>query len=528
MSSKFYLDYLGTVFELLPEEDKDRFGELWEGYEQIFAAAYQKYVEADLNISIDDIKPFTIDRWIPYSFTSSNFINRAAQVIGNQDLSKGVDATTRYLLRFSIDGGPELEVDIRGIIPITTTIDEIKTAINLEAGFNFMTTKFENTIPVFTSTTVGITSRITFYPTSIPTRNASEFVIGLLPDDLPLQFPKFPFAFNLGGADVVKVPDLRDKIRSESVTVFLQQGIDYNFSRSTGIIEFAEDPPTDLWAKRSFRDEETPYDNFGFLMDIYQKNTQSYVSVLQGLWFAFWEGATPENVRSALYLLFTLPVSREVTTVTSVTATEIITTSSAGIVRTFEIPTGLVATVAVGDVLKKFQPLVDGISVFDKVNKPGFIKSEIGRANIQRFLTEDATRGIGDTDETKALDLLEEHTYLPQIKVDAFVTPDINLANVKIFLENIEPLNKTFLFQVIVGTFRDEISLKERLSMDIDINVTPNLDSNQTTFTDQTTLDDYETIDNDALNLDSEGILFQEEVAIEVYSFAALIDSFTA
>ena len=61
-----------------------------------------------------------------------------------------------------------------------------------------------------------------------------------------------------------------------------------------------------MWARRSLFDQENPWNNFGFLMNIYQKNSVRYVNVLQGLWFAFWTGPRPSNVKISLYLLFDL------------------------------------------------------------------------------------------------------------------------------------------------------------------------------------------------------------------------------
>jgi len=123
---------------------------------------------------------------------------------------------------------------------------------------------------------------------------------------------------------------------------------------------------------------------------------------------------------------------------------------------------------------------------------------------------------------------LEEYTYLPQIKVESFIDPDINMQNVRTFLDAINPKVKTFLFQIIVGEFKDEVEIEDKHALHIKLDVTPNVDSNQTTFLPQADLDDYETIDNEALNMDSDGIALQESVAVEVYSFGSLIDSFNA
>jgi len=38
----------------------------------------------------------------------------------------------------------------------------------------------------------------------------------------------------------------------------------------------------------------------------------------------------------------------------------------------------------------------------------------------------------------------------------------------------------------------------------------------------------YETVDNPGLDLDQNGVLMQEALEVDVYSFGVLIDSFTA
>lgn len=525
MANPQFFNFLGTFWDNLPAEDRQRMGEFWHGSEQVFASVYQKFVEVDLNLSIDTLLPYNTERWLKYNFTTP--IARPAIFTSSQDISLGVNMASKYLMKFSIDGGAPIEVNVQGANPLTTTIDEIIAAINAAAGFQFARAIFQNTIIQLASSTIGPTSSIEILPASDISKDVSEFVLGVQISDMPLKVPEYPFTYAVPYSKVAKLPMLQDHIRDESVTMRLVQGVDYDLE-SGSVIKFKTAQNGDLWAKRTFFDEETPWNNFGFLIDIYQKNTPSYLSVVQGLWFAFWNGPKPENLKIALYLLFGLPTAKEDAIVTSVTGTNIETTSKDGFTRNFEIPSQLTAIVSVGDSVKRFQPLVSGIDVFDKINAPGFVTTEIGRAGIQRFLTEQASRGPGDTDETKALTMLEEHTFLPQISVDAFISPDIDLGNVKTFLNNIKPLNKTFMFQVIVGTFRDPVAIDDMMGMDITIDVTPNLDSNQTTFIDEASLDAYETVDAAEMNLDSDGVAFQEEVEVIVYQNNVQIDDFIA
>lgn len=518
MANDVYFDYLGTVWDNLDQHDKELFSETWKGYEQVFASTYQKYIEGNLNIAIADILTWTTDRWLKYTFGKDNFVEETAVYTSTQDLSFGINLTNKYLLKYTIDGTSTHITDIRGEDPANTSVDDIVNAINEDVGFTFARGVFENTVVQLVSPTSGVNSSIEILVADDPSKDAGEFVLGLDVTERPFLTPEYPYTYKSDHERVHSIPEFQDAIRDESWTVQLVEDEDHIVVNQE-IIAFKEEPPEELWARRSLIDEENPWANFGFLMDIYAPNSDRYVEILNGLWFAFWNGPTPSNVQSALYLLFTLPTARERGTTTAVTETIIETTGDNGVIRQFDIPRGLDSRVAVGDRVERFQPLVTGIEVIDKISKPGFIAEDIGRAGIQRFLTEDATRGQSPlTDESKAVRMLEEHCFLPQIQVEAFITDDINIGNVVTFLNTIKPLSKTYLFQIIVGTFEDEIELDDFHGEDIDIDITQNVDSNQTTFAQSSELDEYETEDNTGLNLDSDGILFRDEVEIEISS----------
>lgn len=531
MASPYYFQFLNAVWDQLPEQDRGQFAELWFGYEQILAAVYQKQLELNLNIGVADLQPYTTERWLPYTFSADNFIERAATIISTQDLSVGMNLSKKYMLKLGVNGGSPLEFDISGAVPRTTYIEEIVDKINLVFGFPFASTAYEGTVLKLTSLLKGINSSIEIYETTYPDLNACEFVLGVDPLDLPAVYPEFRYPYSIPYNRVASIPEFRDHIRDDSVTKYLEESVDY-IVEDAGVVSFSTVPPEMLWAERTDIDQDKPWYNYGFLTGIYQKNGPRYVQVLQGLWFALWNGPKPDNIKIALYLLFGLPVSPVRGTVTKLTATEIEVTGSDGTVYPFAIPTGLLADVALGEATYQFQPLVTGISVFDKINYPGFIEQEVGREGIQRFLTEDATRGPGDTDESKAMTMLEEYTFLPQISVESFVYPDINLRNVKVFLSAFRPLNKTYLFQIIVGNFRELLGVTDRIGIHDSFDLTSNLDANETTFMDSATLDSYETTPMEGLDLDPHGIVFEERVEVEVYeqygTFPVLTDSFMA
>jgi len=526
--SEDIFNFLNDVWDLLPERDHVRFGETWKAYEQTYGDVWTKFIERDLAVNVDRVPLYNNQRWLLHPFDSTTQVKRAATYRTNQDLSNGINLTVRYLINISLDGGTPIEIDLRGVDPAATTNEEIRDKINDAFGFRFTTLVVLDALLQFTSPTKGPTSIITFEPASVPAQDATEIIIGLSIGDLPLSFPKFPIEFALGDKLIVGIPDLKDTIHPEQATIVLNEDVDYEIEFNSGIISFAVTPAEKLWARDNLVNLQTPFNNYGFLMDFFDDNTPAYLKAVRGLWFAFWTGPRPENIRRSLYLLFGLPTANQAGVVKSVSATEIIITNDDDTEDVFEIPLALVALVAAGDIVERFQPLVSGIVVLDKINSPGFLENEVGRPAVEPFLTESATRGTSPTtDETKALKLLEEHTYLPQIDVNSFISQDIKLGNVRTFLRNIQPKSRTFLFQVLVGSFRDPLILDEELGFDVDLDVTPNVDSNPNTFAQQTDLDDAETNAATGIILDGEGMALTGKIDVEVRHAAILVDSFT-
>ena len=221
MSSTHYFEFLGTVWDQLPTEDKERLGETWQGYEQVFAAAYQRFAEANINIAVKDMLPFNTERWLPYTFNSDNELSEPAVFTSIQDLSLGINLTVKSFLRLSVDGATPIQVDVRGVDPSKTFVPEIVTKINVAFGFPFARAIFEDTVLQLVSPTSGVNSSIEIFNTIDPTRNAGEFVLGVVDTDLPLKFPEFPHIFLLEYPRIASIPKLRDSIRDESLEVEL-------------------------------------------------------------------------------------------------------------------------------------------------------------------------------------------------------------------------------------------------------------------------------------------------------------------
>jgi len=529
-SSDIFL-YINDLYDLLDSKDIEVFGETWRAYEQTYGHAWVSLMERNFGVRVNEVPLYNNLRWLEHIFDRATEVDRAANFRSNQDVSEGLNLSIRYLINFSIDGGPQIEVDLRGANPSDTLNTEMTSKINAAAGFTFATLVVQDALLNFTSGTVGPTSSITFYPASSPDNDASALVLGLDPAFLPKTVPVFKYSFQLDDKFIVGIPALQDKIIDEKVTVHLVQNFDYEIEFGTGIISFSKPPPESMWAKDTLVNLETPYNNFGFLMDIYDSNTTAYLKAVKGLWFAFWTGPRPENIRASLYLLFGLPTASKpgvVSAVDNINST-ISLLYDDKTTESFNIPSGLFAAVSRGNRVVSFQPLVTGITVQDKVNSPGFLEREVGRPGIVPFLTQYASRGTGpDTDETKALKTVEQNTYLPQIEVDTFINPDLNLGNVQTFLKNLQPKSRTYLFQVIVGNFNDLLAFDEFLGLAIDIDVTPNVDSNPNTAASQADLIDAETNPDTGIILDSEVFTLVDFIDVTVFSGVTQVDAFHA
>ena len=147
-------------------------------------------------------------------------------------------------------------------------------------------------------------------------------------------------------------------------------------------------------------------------------------------------------------------------------------TDDDGISEVHTVLDGLEAIVEVGDTVYRFQRLTNGVRIWDKINDPGFVESRLGRSGISRFLTQNASFGVGNSDETKALTLLEEHLWIPQALVEA-ASESLNTGELFTFLENLKPQWSEFVF-AFSADFEETLDIEEDLkpsdiSLEIDL-----------------------------------------------------------
>jgi hypothetical protein len=293
--------------------------------------------------------------------------------------------------------------------------------------------------------------------------------------------------------NIVSIPTLQDRI--DSPALVLIEGVDYvvqggilasRAAFSLTNIGPTEDRSRTLWAERTLVNKETPYRNFGVLIDFYRRNSDAYKQALQGLWYTFWTGSTRENLRRGLHILLGLPYARAAGKVVSLTpptgdAPGVAQIQDArGQILSYSLPAELQVTVAVGQAVARFTPLTTGVQIVDRNSEPGFVAARLGRAGIARFLTSKASRGPGDTDESKALALLEHHLFIPHVLTDALTT-EINVTELTTFLKNMKPAWTEFVFAFAAET-NESVSLAsegETVGAETTIDATTTVNNNE-------------------------------------------------
>lgn len=287
--------------------------------------------------------------------------------------------------------------------------------------------------------------------------------------------------------DIASIPYLQDLV--DDPKLFFVEGADYvvrdGILAIRSAFRLSELGPSDIrerqvWAENVKLDKETPYRNFGVLIDFYRSNSEAYKLALQGLWYTFWTGSTPGNLGRGLQILLGLPFARATGTVSRL-STELAVidiTDSRGSIITYTIPSGLDPRVELGQEVARFEALTTGVQIIDRNNEPGFVASRLGRAGISKFLTENASQGVGDTDETKALALLEHHLFLPQILTEA-ITQRVNVDELLTFLDNMKPQWTEYVFSFAVEEDETFYVSEEFAPIDQTKNLTATVGNNQ-------------------------------------------------
>jgi hypothetical protein len=371
-------------------------------------------------------------------------------------------------------------------VPLTGTsgsaLADLSTFEDLDADFSGITAGRTLTIPdglnVGTYTVSAVLSTTQF-------QIGGAFAAAQTGGELDYSINIFPHGMTIDKA-IVSIPTLQNSIENPSIV--LVENVDYTVSggvlSSRTAFPLLDIGPTEkrdlyVWAEETKIDSQTPYRNFGVLIDFFRENSEEYKLALQGLWYAFWTGSTHQNLKRGLHILLGLPYAKKAGTVTLVTDTSILIEDARGQVLTYTIPTGLVPRVSRGSAVDRFEQLTNGVTVIDRGNEPGFVTTRLGRPGINKFLTDNASMGSGSTDETKALELLEHHLFLPQVLAEA-VTYAVNVAEMVQFLDNMKPQWTEYVFSFNADVDESlELTDDDELDVDWSIDLTATIFSNE-------------------------------------------------
>lgn len=199
-------------------------------------------------------------------------------------------------------------------------------------------------------------------------------------------------------------PDLFPIAQDEPFTAAthtMASDVDFQLTGTGGIV--LRDLPTRdrFWAPVARVDEQHVQKGFGRLVDLSATvSTPTYLTRVQGTWLALMDGAAFRNVHSGLQLAMGLPVARADGTVRALrdyrdalgrlVRRELILLTATG-EMVHELDAGLYPSidwsVDIGQIVDRFQPLTNGIQVWDVVADPLWHLRFPGVAEIERYNT---------------------------------------------------------------------------------------------------------------------------------------------
>lgn len=257
---------------------------------------------------------------------------------------------------------------------------------------------------------------------------------------------------------VVQVPRLQQKIKNAPEEEILRENVDYFIEdfRGAPCLRFLpevwgnEEASERLWAEITYLDNSpTIEENFGlpaeFTLDDLAKlpSSADYLSIVRGLWYAYFNGPTVYNLRVGAQILLGLPFAEmdgeiiEIRDDFTVSSGRILIRdkNAQEIVRSYKFPASLGLEInpatnlpyAVGDLVKQFAPLIKGVEVTDYVKDPDW---------FSRYLSQGAF-----------LEVEKFFKFLVRVDSDAFSLSTLLL--VQSFIRRIKPTYTDPFFVVL-------------------------------------------------------------------------------
>jgi hypothetical protein len=207
----------------------------------------------------------------------------------------------------------------------------------------------------------------------------------------------------------------------------LLEGVDFIVGKAE--LVFLTEPAPFQFAKMLFQNRKLVFDNFGFLIDFLQDNSRTYRRSIQGLWFAFWNGPTPDNIELGAAILLGFAVSepgRVLDIRLNIDGSKTVFVKNRnGITTEFTISAAFVPfiVVAVGFDSDKFFPIVKPFEVQDYLINRN-IAEDLAFPPVQKFF--------------QWFIVMDEALWIPFIN-ELDPGEVISLAAIGNFLERIEP-----------------------------------------------------------------------------------------
>jgi len=241
---------------------------------------------------------------------------------------------------------------------------------------------------------------------------------------------------------LLSAPILQDQVTTPEV--YLYEGTDFEVVGSA--FQFKEPPASAMWAEYSTYDEDVLYNNFGAHVGLgNEESSATYRSKVRGLYYAYYQGPTPSSIKAGVQILLGLPIAEEAGEVDSINEAYSgdygeLTIDGTGYLYPLLVGTSLV----VGDEVKAFQPLCDGVQIKDYLSRPEwFIHFDLHE--VEKF-----------------------HTFAVFLNIDAFDIED--LSGAASFVETIKPTWKSALF-VVHKDVTDEVDLDDELKFVLALNL---------------------------------------------------------
>lgn len=240
---------------------------------------------------------------------------------------------------------------------------------------------------------------------------------------------------------VMSVPRLQDAVTAP--TYYLYEGTDYEIENAS--FRFKEPPSESLWAEYSTYDEGTLVNNFGTNVGIDGTSSKELRSKIRGLYYAYYQGPTPNSIRTGVQILLGLPIAEEAGTVEAINEAYSgefgeITINETGYLYPLEVGTDL----EVGDEVAAFAPLSRGVEIKDYISYPEWwFNFDI--SEVQKY-----------------------HTFAIFLNIDAFEVD--NLEDAAVFVKTIKPTWKD-AFVVVYKEVEDTVDLDDEVAFVATLNL---------------------------------------------------------